>query len=123
MTSTFLWFAVTFWVYLETRSVVATGVIGAAFGLSSALLGPAFGTFVDRHRKHWRWSSPRPCRRCASSPPPSSFLLVDAEACSTSVVRGSGSLIGLTLLGSVTGQLRSIALSTCVTLLVAGRTA
>ena len=53
VTSSFLWFAVTFWVYLETRSVVATGVIGAAFGLSSALIGPAFGTFVDRHRKHW----------------------------------------------------------------------
>ena len=49
VTSSFLWFAVTFWVFLETRSVVATGVIGAAFGLSSALIGPAFGTFVDRH--------------------------------------------------------------------------
>ena len=53
VTSSFLWFAVTFWVYLETRSVVATGVIGAAFGISTALIGPAFGTFVDRHRKHW----------------------------------------------------------------------
>src|SRR3712207_5993794 len=51
VTSTFLWFALTFWVYLETRSVVATGVIGGAFSLSTALLGPLFGTFVDRHRK------------------------------------------------------------------------
>src|SRR5688572_32652877 len=51
VTSTFLWFALTFWVYLETRSVVATGVIGGAFSISTALLGPAFGTFVDRHRK------------------------------------------------------------------------
>ena len=52
VTSTFLWFALTFWVYLETRSVVATGVIGGAFSISSAVLGPFFGTFVDRHRKH-----------------------------------------------------------------------
>src|SRR5687768_17760617 len=52
VTSTFLWFALTFWVYLETRSVVATGVIGGAFSISSAVLGPVFGTFVDRHRKH-----------------------------------------------------------------------
>src|SRR5688500_2855307 len=51
VTSTFLWFALTFWVYLETRSVVATGVIGGAFALSSAILGPVFGTFVDRRRK------------------------------------------------------------------------
>ena len=43
VTSTFLWFALTFWVYLETRSVVATGVIGGAFNISSAVLGPFFG--------------------------------------------------------------------------------
>src|SRR5688500_4960270 len=52
VTSSFLWFALTFWVYLETRSVVATGVIGGAFAISSALIGPFFGTFADRHRKH-----------------------------------------------------------------------
>jgi DHA3 family multidrug efflux protein-like MFS transporter len=39
VTSTFLWFALTFWVYLETRSVVATGVIGGAFSISSAARG------------------------------------------------------------------------------------
>src|SRR5689334_17707384 len=52
VTSTFLWFALTFWVYLETRSVVATGVIGGAFGIASAVIAPAFGTYVDHHRKH-----------------------------------------------------------------------
>src|SRR5918992_316360 len=52
VTSSFLWFALTFWVYLETRSVVATGVIGGAFSISSAVIGPFFGTFADRHRKH-----------------------------------------------------------------------
>src|SRR5688572_7322611 len=51
-TSSFLWFALTFWLYLETRSGVATGMIGAAFSLSPAIIGPFFGTFVDRHRKH-----------------------------------------------------------------------
>ncbi len=52
VTSTFLWFALTFWVYLETRSVVATGVIGGTFSISSAVLSPLFGNFVDSHRKH-----------------------------------------------------------------------
>ena len=51
VTSSFLWFALTFWVYLETRSVVVTGVIAGAFSISAAILGPAFGTYVDRHRK------------------------------------------------------------------------
>lgn len=41
VTSSFVWFALTFWVYLETRSVVATAVVGAAFSLSAAVVGPA----------------------------------------------------------------------------------
>ena len=36
VTSTFVWFALVFWAYLETRSVVVTGVIGAAFSLAMA---------------------------------------------------------------------------------------
>ncbi len=32
ITTSFLWFALTFWVYLETRSVLATGIIGGARG-------------------------------------------------------------------------------------------
>ena len=50
--SSFLWFALTFWTYLETRSVIATSVIGGAYAVASALFGMVFGTFVDRHRKH-----------------------------------------------------------------------
>ena len=52
ITTSFLWFALTFWVYLETRSVLATGIIGGAYMLLLALFGMVFGTFVDRHRKH-----------------------------------------------------------------------
>ncbi|MDQ2699361.1 MAG: MFS transporter, partial [Actinomycetota bacterium] len=52
VTTSFLWFALTFWVYLETRSVLATGVIGGAYMLLVAVFSMAFGTIVDRHRKH-----------------------------------------------------------------------
>ena len=119
VTSSFLWFALTFWVYLETRSVVATGVIGGAFSISSAVLGPVFGTFVDRHRKHTAmcWRRPivgrllrgrdRRVRRRRRRRP------ARARA-----ARGSGCSSRSTLLGSVAGQMRGIALSTCVTLLV-----
>ena len=30
ITTSYLWFALTFWVYLQTRNVIATGVIGGA---------------------------------------------------------------------------------------------
>src|SRR6188768_4214350 len=52
VTTSFLWFALTFWVYLETRSVLATGIIGGAYMLLVAVFSMAFGTIVDRHRKH-----------------------------------------------------------------------
>ena len=118
VTSTFLWFAVTFWVYLETRSVVATGVIGAAFGLSSALLGPWFGTFVDHHRKHRAMVVATTTSALCFVAATVEFLLVDAEGLLDLGRPWFWILIALTLAGSVAGQLRSIALSTCVTLLV-----
>src|SRR3954453_16750219 len=52
VTSSFLWFALTFWVYLETKSVVATGIVGGAFGLAGAIIGPALGTYGAPQRKH-----------------------------------------------------------------------
>ena len=55
VTSSFLWFALTFWVYLETRSVVATGVIGGAFSISSAVFGPVL--------RHLRRPPPQARRR------------------------------------------------------------
>ena len=60
VTTNFLWFALTFWVYLETRSVVATAVIGGGYMLLVAISGMVFGTFVDRHRR----------KQAALNPPP-----------------------------------------------------
>jgi len=46
-----LWFALTFWVFLETRSVFATGLIGRVFLVAVVLTGIWFGSLVDHHRK------------------------------------------------------------------------
>lgn len=35
----FLWYAITFWAYLETRSVVTTAFLGGAYMLGMAVLG------------------------------------------------------------------------------------
>lgn len=118
VTSSFLWFALTFWVYLETRSVVATGVIGGAFSISSAVLGPFFGTFVDRHRKHAAMVVTTAMSVVCFAAATAVFVAVDAD----DLLRLSGPwfwlLVAFTLLGSVAGQMRGIAMSTCVTLLV-----
>ena len=118
VTSTFLWFALTFWVYIETRSVVATGVIGGSFSISSAVLGPVFGTFVDRNRKKTAMVVTTALAAGCFALATAVFLAVDADSLLRLRSPWFWVLVGSTLLGSVAGQMRGIALSTCVTLLV-----
>lgn len=118
VTSTFLWFALTFWVYLETRSVVVTGVIGGSFSISSAFLGPLFGTFVDRHRKHTALVMTTTVSVVCFIVATTVFVSVDSGNLLRLRSPWFWLLVASTLLGSVAGQLRGIALSTCVTLLV-----
>ena len=118
VTSSFLWFALTFWVYLETHSVVATGLVGAAFSLSSAVLGPFAGTYVDRHRKHAAMVlATAGCLVCFGLAT-AIVLLVDLDDLVELRSPWFWALVATTLLGSVAGMMRGIALSTCVTLLV-----
>lgn len=51
LTTSFLWFAATFWIYLETRSVLATSIMGGSYLLLLAVMAVPFGMLVDRHRK------------------------------------------------------------------------
>lgn len=51
VTTSFLWFALTFWIYLQTESVLATGVIGGSYMLLVAMFSIWFGTLVDKHKK------------------------------------------------------------------------
>jgi len=118
VTSSFLWFALTFWVYLETRSVVATGVIGGAFGLASAAIGPAFGTYVDHHRKKAAMALATTLSVACFTVATVLFLAVDSDTLLRLRSPWFWILVAATLAGSVAGQMRSIALSTCVTLLV-----
>ena len=118
VTCSFLWFALTFWVFLETHSVVATGIIGGAFSVSSAVLGPIAGTFVDRHRKRTAMHAATAVALGCFTVATATYALVGTD----DLLRVSSVwfwvLVASTLVGAVAGQLRGIALSTCVTLLV-----
>ncbi|WEK60798.1 MAG: MFS transporter [Candidatus Microbacterium colombiense] len=118
VTTSFLWFALTFWVYIETRSVLATGIIGGAYMLLIAFFAMMFGTIVDRHRKHT-------VMLLSSVISAVAFLLAGVVYVSQpeSALLDLGGpwfwlFSAVILLGGVIEQLRNIALSTTVTLLV-----
>lgn len=51
VTTSFLWYCVTFWMYLETRNVLVTAILGVSYMLGMALFGVPFGSWIDRTRK------------------------------------------------------------------------
>jgi len=118
VTSSFLWFALTFWVYIETHSVVATGMIAGAFSLSAAVLGPVFGTFVDRHRKHSVMMLATLTTVLCFTIATLIYVASDTQTLLDLRAPWFWLLVAFTLFGSVAAMMRSIALSTCVTLLV-----
>ena len=118
VTTSFLWFALTFWVYLETRSVLATAIIGGGYMLFIAVSGMFFGTFVDRHLR-------RTSMLLASAISAGAFVLaglvywVTPESNLHDIANPAfWAFIVLILFGAIAGNLRMVALSTTVTLLV-----
>ena len=118
VTTSYLWFALTFWVYLETRSVLATGIIGGAYMLLVAFFSMIFGTIVDRHRKHRVMVFAGVVTLCAFAVSGVLYQLVPEST----LLNLGGPMFwifsGIILFGAVIENLRNIALSTTVTLLV-----
>jgi MFS transporter, DHA3 family, multidrug efflux protein len=118
ITNNFVWFAVTFWVYLETRSVIATSVMAGVFTLTIAFSGFFLGSLVDRYPKKrvMLLSSIVSLVLYAIA----GFIFVTTpyeEFADASSVR-LWIFIVLALVGAIGGNLRAIALSTLVTILV-----
>lgn len=117
VTTTFLSFGFAFWVYLVTHSVLAASIVSGVSMLIGAASGTIFGAVVDSHRKKTAMAL-------------SSSITGVAFALAGGLYVGAGRQLSdwhrpwfwaftlLVLIGSTAGQLRSIALSTAVTLLV-----
>lgn len=118
VTTSFLWFALTFWVYLETRSVLATGVIGGAYMLLVAVFSMAFGTIVDRHRKHLVMVFAGVVTLIAFSIGGGLYLLFPESTLLDIGAPMFWLFSGVILFGAVIENMRNIALSTIVTLLI-----
>lgn len=117
VTNNFLWFALTFWVYLETRSVVASSVIGGTYMLLFAGSGIFFGTFVDRNKRKTSMTLSNAVSLVCFSLAGVVYVVADDRLPSLSRPL-TWVFILLVLAGAVAGNLRAVALSTTVTLLV-----
>src|SRR5690554_3789086 len=51
MKNNFVWFALTYWVYLSTKSVISTSLVGVTFLVAAAVSSVWLGSLVDKHRK------------------------------------------------------------------------
>ena len=118
LTTSYLWFALTFWVYLETENVMATGIIGGSYMLLIAFFSMVFGTLIDRYHKKRIFVFSSVFTTLAFGVAGLIFLWLPTE----DILNIGGPQFwlfsGVVLLGAVVEQMRSIALSTTVTLLV-----
>ncbi|GAA4258522.1 MFS transporter [Dactylosporangium darangshiense] len=114
-----VWFAITFYVFLQTRSVFATGVVSGIFLVLTALTGIWFGSLVDHHGKK---------AMMQASAGVSLLLYAAALALYATAPEGAFQdpaavrlwvLIVLLMLGVIAGNIRTIALPTLVTALIA----
>jgi MFS transporter, DHA3 family, multidrug efflux protein len=118
VTNNFVWFAVTFWVYLETKSVIATSVMAGVFTLTVAFSGFLLGSLVDRYPK-------KRVMLLASMVSLVLYAIAGFIFVSTpyEVFKDASSIrlwvfIVLALVGAIGGNLRGIALATLVTILI-----
>ena len=112
------WFAVTFWVFLETKSVLATGMVAGIFLITTALTGIWFGSLVDQHRKKTVMQASTVVSLAFYAVAFALYQLTPGQAFSNPAGLRLWIFVVLTMLGVITGNIRSIALQTLVTVLI-----
>lgn len=118
VTTSYLWWALTFWSYLATRSVLATGLIGGAYMLFISFSSIFFGTVVDHRRKLTVMRLSTTCTLVAFAVAGAMFLVLGEETMSDLGAPWFWIFAVVILAGAVVEHMRNIALSTVVTILV-----
>lgn len=117
MTNMTVWFALVFFVYLETRSVTATSIVSGIYLVAVALSGFWFGGLVDHYKKKYVLLL-------------SGFISLTIYAIALTVYLSAGqeafkdpasltlwAFVPLVLTGVIAGNLRGVALPTIITIL------
>lgn len=118
VTTSFLWFSLTFWAYLETRSVMATAIVGGVYMLLVAVSSLFFGTLVDHHRKKSIMLVSSIFTLATYAIAGLIFILLPQDLITNLGSPAFWLFAGVILIGSVVENMRNIAMSTVVTILV-----
>jgi DHA3 family multidrug efflux protein-like MFS transporter len=112
------WFAITFYVYLETRSVFATGVVSGVFLVMTALTGIWFGSLVDHHSKTTMMQVSAVASFLLYAAAFGIYQTAPREEFKDPASVPLWALIVLLMFGVIAGNIRTIALPTLVTVLI-----
>lgn len=113
-----VWFAITFWIFLETQSVFATGMLAGIYLVLTAGTGFWFGSIVDHNRKKLVMLASSALSFLLYGLAFLLFLSVPESAFADVSSVTLWSFVLLMMIGVAIGNLRTIALPTLVTLLI-----
>lgn len=118
LTTNFIWFALVFWVYLETKSIFVTGILSGAYMLLLAVCSMWFGSLIDRYQKRGIMLVSAWFSLVAFSVGAALYFVIPKQLLLD--LRGPWFWLFTVILlaGCIVELLRSLALSTMVTLLV-----
>jgi len=117
-----VWFAITFYVYLQTRSVFATGVVAGIFLVLTATTGIWFGSLVDQHAKKTMMQVSAALSFVLYGVAFAVYQVAPRESFADPASIALWALIVPLMVGVIAGNIRTIALSTLVTVLIAADT-
>ncbi|WP_017666037.1 MFS transporter [Porphyrobacter sp. AAP82] len=113
-----VWFALVFWAYLETQSVFVTGMIGGIHLLFTGGFAIWFGSLVDHHRKKPIMLGSSAASLALYAAALGVYWVTPEEAMAQTASWPLWGFIVLVMLAVIAGNIRMIALSTLVTLLI-----
>ncbi|WP_395673051.1 MFS transporter [Phenylobacterium sp.] len=113
-----VWFALTFWVYLETRSVLATGVIAGVYLVFTAGFAIWFGSLVDHHLKKTVMLGSSAASFTLYAVSLGAYFAAPEGALADVSGIWLWAFIVLVMLAVIAGNIRGIALPTLVTILI-----
>jgi MFS transporter, DHA3 family, multidrug efflux protein len=113
-----VWFAITFWVFIETQSVIATGMVAGIFLVCTAASGIWFGSLVDHHRKKLVMQGSVVVSLAFYAVSFACYQLAPDGAFTRASSVWLWVFVSLAMFGVIAGNVRGIAMMTMVTLLI-----